>query len=561
MLHYLSIKDFILIDNLELNFKPNLTILTGETGSGKSILLDAIGLIMGERCSADVIRSGADIAFVCAEFSCTPQALLWLQENSFSIEDGNTILIKRSIDKQGKNRAFINGMGATSQQLKALTSELIEIQSQHVQQNLLNVNVQRKIVDDYCENQNILNQVSQSYTAWKNCFIALQEAKMQFEQDAEKIEYLSWVKQDIEKLNPQCDEWTFMQTEHQRLQNASDIIQNVQTMQACILEDGGMLQHLRILQQKNNDTKKFDDNLQQVDEFIEAIHIQTTELESYLDKYLQKIDIDPARLNYLDERMHTWLTLARRLKINPSDMYDEYINMQQHVHMLDAATLLKMEQDVQKVYKIYIEYALELSTSRRAGIKSLQHEVTKSIQDLAMKEAEFIIQIDSIDYNICNENSLDIMQAHGIDKINFMLRTHAQANIKPLAKVASGGELSRITLAIIVSTQKNQCASTLVFDEIDSGISGITAQKIGALLTNMAQNQQILCITHLAQVAAYASQHISVNKHTQNNITRADITELDHSQRLQELARLIGGDLVTAETLQHAEHMIRHSKV
>jgi DNA repair protein RecN (Recombination protein N) len=564
MLQYLSIKDFILIEQLELHFKNNLTIVTGETGAGKSILLDAISLIMGERCPSDVIRSGADIAYICAEFTCTPQALIWLNENGFSIED-NSILIKRSIDKQGKNRAFINGLGATSQQLKALCAELIQIQSQHAQQNLLNVHAQRKILDAFCEHNTLLEQVSQAYYTWKNCFDALQQAKLQFEKDAEQIEYLSWVRQDIEKLSPQCDEWEAIQQEHQRLQNASDIIQNIQTMQACIQEDGGISQHLRLLQQKNNDTKKFDADLKQADDFIESLHIQATELESYLEKYLQKIDIDPHRLTYLDERMHTWLTLARRLKIHPSDMYAEHINMQQHVNAIDAETLLKIEKELQLAYKNYIKHATELSQSRHTNAKQLQQEVTLSIQDLAMKEAEFIIDVDSIDYTSCNENSLQDMHAYGIDKINFMLRTHAQANIKPLAKVASGGELSRITLAVILATQKNQLknqfVATLIFDEIDSGISGVTAQKIGALLANMAQKQQILCVTHLAQVAAYANQHISVYKQTNNNITRAHIAELSYDARLQELARLIGGDLVTTETLKHAEHMVQHSKI
>ncbi|MFM2343486.1 MAG: hypothetical protein RLZZ210_94 [Pseudomonadota bacterium] len=575
MLQRLSIKDFILIQNVELEFKHGLTIFTGETGSGKSMLLHALSLILGERANADLIRVNAEIAFICAEFSNNQLTNAWLNENGFAIEE-DIILIKRSIDKQGKNRAHINGMVATSQQLRSLTNTLIQIQSQHAQQNLLQISEQRKILDEFCHTQNLVNEVSKFYKNWQIAIQNLTNAKIQFEKEQENAEYLSWVMQDLKQLNPQEDEWQELQQEHKLLQHSSDIINNIQAMQNCITDVEGMPNILRFIQQKSNDVKKFDASLEEINVFIESINIQVNELENFLEKYLQKIDIDPERLSYLDQRLNTWITLARRLKVSNEDLYEEHIKIGEQLNSLDESHIQKLSQQVKIAKNVYLEHAKQLSLLRQKGAIKLSQQVKTTIQELAMKEADFSIEVKNLEnieyeyiqnndnknsYKDENNNDSDKFSEYGIDKITFLLSTHKQASYKPLNKVASGGELSRIALAITVATQQNNTIPTLIFDEIDSGISGITAQKIGALLSQLSQNQQIICITHLAQVAAYANQHITVSKHTKNDITIANIYELNLDQQLQELARLIGGDIISAETIQHAKNMIENSKV
>ncbi len=552
MLQRLSIKDFILIDNVELDFKKGLTIFTGETGSGKSMLLNALSLILGERANADLVRSQTDIAFICAEFSSNSFTNLWLSENGFILEE-DIIIIKRSIDKYGKNRAHINGMAATSQQLRSLTNHLIQIQSQHAQQNLLQTNEQRKILDTFCQANNLADEVRKFYKNWQLSIQNLNNAKIQFEKEQENAEYLSWIIQDLKNLNPQPHEWGNLQQEHNLLQHSKDIIHNIQAMQSCVTDNEGISNILRFLQQKANEAKKIDHNLEELNIFIETINIQINELESFLDKYLQKIDIDPERLNYLDQRINTWITLARRLKVSNDDLYEEHIKIHAKLNSLDENYIQKFEQQVKIDKNVYLQHAEQLSKIRRQGALNIAQKVNSIIKDLAMQEADFIIEVNNI-------HNSDEYNEYGIDKISFLLAAHKQASYKSLNKVASGGELSRIALAITVAMQQNSIIPSLIFDEVDSGISGITAQKIGALLCGLSQHQQILCITHLAQVAAYAGQHISVSKNTQNDITIASIYELNLEQQLQELARLIGGDIISQETIMHAKNMIESSK-
>jgi len=548
MLQHLSIKDFILIDDIELNFCPSLNIFTGETGSGKSILLNALSLLMGERASSDLVRHGANIAFINAEFTSNKRAESWLIENGFALED-DIILIKRSIDKSGKNRAHINGMASTGQQLKSLSKYLIEIQSQHAQQELLQTSEQRYILDSYANHLDLVDEVSNFYTLWQDKVKNLAKAYEQFEKDKENAEYLTWVMQDIEKLAPQNNEWQEIQNEHKKLQYSSDIIQNIQSMQTCLNGDDGIFKQIKFLQQKHNDINKFDSSLH-LDEFIDALSINSNEMQIYLDKYLQRIEIDPARLQFLDERIHSWLTLSRRLKVSNEDLFMQQENLKQQLYLMDENFLSKLKQEVETTYNVYIQHAKKLSSLRKTTAIDLAKYVTKTIQELAMKEAIFIIDILE---NEPNE--------YGIDKIIFNLISHKNALPKPLNKIASGGELSRIALAITVACQTNNTMPSLFFDEIDSGISGVTAQKIGTLLAQIAKNQQVLCITHLAQVAAFADNHIIVNKISNDTNTTAHIYTLNASEKLNEIARLIGGDIINQDTLAHAQNLIDKSKI
>ncbi len=555
MLQSLHIRNFILIDEVTINFCQAFNVFTGETGSGKSIILNALALILGERLQGDVVRISNNnsvdnsIAYINAEFTLNKLAKNWLIDNDFPInDDQNTVFIKRIIDIAGKNRAYINGMPATLQQLKLFSKLLIEIQSQHIQQKLLQNQYQRHILDAYSQNHNLANEVNNLYHNWKNKIEQLQQAEIQAEKQQENLEYLTWIKNDLTKLNPLKNEWEEIQIEHKKLQNAQDIINNINFIQQYIDDENeGIAKKIRQMQQKIHEITKYDNNLNEISNYIEALNINSTEICNYLDKYLQKIEINPEKLQYLDNRIQQWLTLSRRLKIDNNNLHLELQNIETQLAISNKDTINALKIEIDNCFNSYMEQAKKLSNERKNTAIKLGCNVSIIIQDLAMQNANFSIDIAD-----------DKPNEHGIDNITFMLSSN-NTTAKPLNKIASGGELSRIALAIIVVVQQKNSMPTLVFDEIDSGISGITAQKIGALLAKYSTSKQILCITHLAQVAAFANQHIMVSKIDNSDSSFAQITVLNQQQKAYEIARLIGGDLINQDTLAHANNLIAYS--
>jgi DNA repair protein RecN (Recombination protein N) len=568
MLKSLHIQNFILIDEINLDFDAGLTALTGETGSGKSILLDAISLIMGERAQADLVKYGCDVAYISADFHMNTLAIEWLKQNRFYIDE-QTLNINRSIDKDGKNKGKINNIPATSTHLKALTSLLIEIQGQYIQQELLGNNKQRELLDKYCDISEQLNILQYSYNNWKDALNNLEQAKLKHNELKQKFDELQLVLEDLNDLKPHENEWLDIQAEHKKLQYASDIIERVTAMQSCFNgEDSNINSMLKFMQQKAAEIRKYDEHSQDMQGYLQDAQIQLNELDSYLHKYLQKIDIDPERLEYLDLRMSSWLKISRRINIDPQQLHTKWLDIKEQINNIDDDNISKLNTLVDEYYQIYHKQAQNISYIRNTKAVNLQNTITSILQDLLMPDAIFSIEISTI-----NESE------HGIDRVNYMLRSHQNASPKALNKVASGGELSRIALALIISTQKQNLANSLqspnysnmsdtnddtainnislIFDEIDSGISGVTAQKIGDALAKIAKNQQVLCVTHLAQVACYASNHVVVYKQNSN---LAVIKKLNHDERLQELARLIGGSVVSNETIAHAQNMLNSAK-
>jgi DNA repair protein RecN (Recombination protein N) len=549
MLRRLVLKDFVIVPALELDFSAGFAVLTGETGAGKSILVDALQLALGSRGDAGVVREGATRADVTAEFD-TPAALTaWLDEAGF--EPGESLLLRRVIDTQGKSRAWINGSAATIAQLRDAADHLLDIHGQHAWQGLTRPASVRALLDAYAGVET--RTLAQAFAAWRSAQDALSAAENRAGEVQTERERLTWQISELDKLAPQEDEWAELNAEHQRLSHGQALLDSVRAALEALSEaEQSCESQLSAALDQLDDVLSFDAELQAPLDTLRGAQAQIQDAAHELTRYLNGTELDPERMQQLDERVSAWMALARRYRRQPADLPGLLVQWKQELAKLDAATdLAALQATLAAAHKSYTQEAGKVGKTRRAAAPKLASAVTQAMQQLGMSGGQFEIALQA----------QAEPQSFGLESAEFLVAGHAGSTPRPLAKVASGGELSRIALAIAVTTcqQDAEGVATLIFDEIDAGVGGAVAETVGRLMKQLGRERQVLAVTHLPQVAACADQHLLVSKTLVNGATCSDVRPVSGEARVAEIARMLGGERLSGTSLAHAQEMLELS--
>lgn len=552
MLLSLRLNDFVIVDELELNFAAGFTVLTGETGAGKSILIDALALLMGERAEAGVVRHGAERAELAAEFDVAGRADLaaLLQEYALEGDDG-ILLLRRSIDAGGRSRAFVNGKSATLAQLKEVGDFLVDIHGQHAHQSLMRADAQRSLLDAYAGQTELARAVKQAHAHWRQAEDRLLQASKHEGEFAAERERLLWQIDELTTLGLAEGEWAELQQEHSRLSHAASLIEGGQ--QALdTLADGEMnIQSLLGgLQSRLADLAALDAGLNEAAELIANADANLTEAIHALRHYADRVELDPQRLSEVERRMDDIHRLARKYRVEPEQLAQRLASWQARLAELGGGEGLEaLQAAARKMEAAFRKEAEKLSKTRQTTAGKLGKAVSAEMQTMAMAGSRFEIAL----------LPLDTPAAFGLEQVEFQVAPHASAPARSMAKVASGGELSRISLALQVVTSQVAEVPTLIFDEVDVGIGGRVAEIVGKLLKQLGKRHQVLCITHLPQVAACGDQQLQVSKKQTANSIRSSIAQLDRDGRIEEIARMLGGVDITDTTRQHAAEMLGYA--
>ena len=549
MLRRLSLKDFVIVPALELDFAAGFSALTGETGAGKSILIDALQLALGSRGDAAVVREGAARAEISAEFDRPAALAAWLEEAGFDTTDGaeDTLLLRRVIDAQGKSRAWINGGTATVAQLRELAEHLLDIHGQHAWQGLTRPASVRELLDSFAQIET--RPMAAAFSEWRQASEALGAAQSRQADLAREHERLSWQIGEVDRLAPGADEWDELNAEHQRLSHAQSLMDAARgalerIAEAEINAESLTDEALSALQ----DVLGYDAGLQDTVNALLGAQAQLQDAAHSLGAYLHAADLDPDRLRQLDDRLSAWVTLARRYRRQPAELPALLAEWKAELAQLDAASDLDALQARQAdALKRYQKEAKAVSTARAKAAPALSNAVSQAMQQLGMAGGRFEVAL----------LAQDEPQGFGMESAEFLVAGHAGSTPRPLAKVASGGELSRIALAIAVTTsQQNSGAGTLIFDEIDAGVGGAVAETVGRLMKQLGQRVQVLAVTHLPQVAACADHHFLVAKALKDGKTNSEVRPIAGEARTAEIARMLGGERLSSTSLAHAQEML-----
>ncbi len=550
MLRALAIRDFVIVDFVELDLSSGFTVFTGETGAGKSILIDALTLALGGRADASVVREGAARADIVAEFTGELDASLqsWLGDHAFD-NDESSLLLRRVIDNAGRSKAFINGVTATITQLRELGEMLVDIHGQHAHQSLLRADAQRDLLDAHAGLHDRVKEVSAAFKQWRTLIKQREEFERDTKQALLERERLEWQVSELQKLAPQPDEWAEVCSEHSRLSHAASLIEGAQQALDLLSESDSapMLSQLSTVEQRLAKLVDIDDKLKPVIDALEPARIQLQEAVYALNDYLGRIELDPARLRVVEARMEALHSASRKFHVAPEALLQEFEQLSDRLQQLsDATDLDAIRAQEEKLAAAYQASAKQLSKARAAAAKSLSAAVTKAMQELSMSGGRFEIALNTSE-----------PAAHGLEQVEFLVAGHAGTTPRPLAKVASGGELARISLAISVIASSATATPTLIFDEVDSGIGGAVAEVVGRLLRKLGQDRQVLCVTHLPQVASQGGQHFQVSKNAApDGRTVSRIAPLAGAERVEEIARMLGGLEITATTRKHARELL-----
>ncbi|MFZ6772019.1 DNA repair protein RecN [Undibacterium sp. SXout7W] len=546
MLRTLAIRDFVIVDTLELEFSSGFSVLTGETGAGKSILIDALTLALGGRGDASMVRESASKADISAEFSIHATVGEWLRAQEFDDPDQQLIL-RRTIDNAGRSKAWINGITATATQLRELGDLLVDIHGQHAHQSLLKSEAQRNLLDMQGGLQDQAAEVATRHKVWRN----LRRQREEFENNAKSVlqekERLEWQVGELDKLQIRAGEWEAISQEHSRLAHAASLLDGAQEAAALISEsEHPLLSQLSTVQQKLLKLLDYDVALKPVTDALESACIHLQETTYAINDYLSRTELDPARLREVENRVDAIHTTARRFHVAPDKLHEECASLSEQLRQLaDATDLDALKKQEDKAQQHYLLAAHDLSAARVSVAQTLSLAVTTAMQDLSMSGGSFVASLTPCE-----------PAAYGLEQVEFLVAGHAGVQARPLSKVASGGELARISLAISVITSSATATPTLIFDEVDSGIGGGVAEVVGRLLKRLGQDRQVLCVTHLPQVASQANQHFQVSKSQQQGKTVSRIDALDNKQRVEEIARMLGGIEITATTRKHARELL-----
>jgi DNA repair protein RecN (Recombination protein N) len=548
MLVSLSIRNFVIVDELQLEFAPGFTVLTGETGAGKSILIDALLLALGERGEADVVREGAARADIAAEFRPTMHVARWLADNELASEETDLLLLRRTIDASGRSRAFINGAAVTLTQLRDLGEQLVDVHGQHAHQSLLRPAAQLALLDEHGALGEARRAVAAAHAEWKGEQRAREQAEAMAASAVAEQERLRWLVDELGALAPEAGEWERVEAEHKRLSHAAGLLEGARAAVDTLSEsDTAALTRVAAAGTRLTQLSAYDERLRPIIELLDGAQVQLEEAVSALRRYADRSDLDATHLADIDARVTALHGAARRLRVAPEALADLLAESRDKLKALtssgDLEALRAREADARKRYD---SAAQKLSKLRAAAALQMSSEVTRAMQDLSMGGGRFEVQITSAEPS-----------AQGNERAEFLVAAHAGVAIKPLVRVASGGELARISLAIAVIAATATPVPTLIFDEVDAGIGGAVAEVVGRLLKQLGQSRQVLCVTHLPQVAARGDQHYAVSKTmTADQRPVSQMGLLERRARVEELARMLGGQEITETTRKHAREML-----
>ena len=563
MLKHLRIQNFAIIDQLELEFCPGMTALTGETGAGKSILLDALGLVLGDRADSGSLREGSQRAEICATFDTRnlTAAGHWLQQQALDSDD--ECILRRVLTVDGPSKAFINGTPVTLQSMRELAEMLVTIHGQHEHQALLKRDVQRQRLDDYAGNQVLLDTLAEVYRHWHEQQSRLNQLQSAEQDRSQRLETLRFQASEFELLSLAENEWTELQDEHRRLAHAGKLLETANEALVVLYDDDDSVHHRLSRQlQHIEDHSGVDPALARIGEALAAAQIQLDEAAGLLRDYLSGLDLDPARLDWLDERMGAIHDLARKHRVEPEQLPEIAEMITVELSDLEHADerIESLTAECAQLRRAYLDAAETLSQSRRAAAERLSTAVSQAMETLGMKGGRFDIDLTP---RPVNEKNGEGFSVNGLDQIEFQVSANPGQSLKPLNKVASGGELSRISLAIQMITAGNEPIPTLIFDEVDAGVGGRIAEIVGNHLRQLGDRRQVFCVTHLAQVASQAHNHYRVLKLTVQDraeTTQTRVTPLNKEERINEIARMLGGVEITDTTRNHAEEMISRAE-
>ncbi len=548
MLRRLALRDFVIVTTLEVELSGGFSVLTGETGAGKSILIDALQLALGSRGDAGVVREGAARAEITAEFDAPASLSAWLEDAGF--ESADSLLLRRVIDAQGKSRAWVNGSPATVAQLREAADHLVDIHGQHAWQSLTRSASVRGLLDAYAGVD--IAPLAAVWSQWKAAGDLLTKARSQQADLERERERLAWQVSEVDKLAPGADEWDELNADHQRLSNAQSLMDAARTALDAISEaeanaDGLAGRAVDALQ----DVAEFDTRLANVAEVLQSAQAQLQDAAHTLSSYLNHAELEPERLQELDERLSAWMSLAKRYRRPPAELPALLTQWKDELRALDAAADLDgLERALKDTQTAFNAEARRVSAQRKTAAPKLAAAVTQAMQQLGMAGGRFEVSLIA----------QDTPQSFGLESAEFLVAGHAGSTPRPMAKVASGGELSRIALAIAVTTSQlapsGEAAGTLIFDEVDAGVGGAVADTVGRLMKQLGRDRQVMAVTHLPQVAACADHHFVVSKALRDGSTRSEVVAVNGEARVAEVARMLGGERLSGTTLAHAQELL-----
>jgi DNA repair protein RecN (Recombination protein N) len=544
MLLSLTIKDFVIVSHLSLDCTAGLTVLSGETGAGKSILIDALSLCMGERSDASMVREGADAAHVTAEFEVRNDTRALLQSNALPCEE---LIIRRVVYRNGKSRALVNETPVTATLLKALADCLIDIHGQHAFQSLVRADEQRRLLDAHAGLLAQCLEVREAWRHWQALDKLLQQAIEQQDQIASERERLAWQLDEIDKVAPAPGQWEDLCQQHARLANAAELLDGAQSALDLLTDaEPSLSGQLTAVASRLTQLTRKDESLGEIVRLLNDADIQVQEAARSLGAYLRQVDLDPQRLTEVDERLSRWHTAARKMRIAPETLAEKAEEIRLQLSELDRQVDTDaLSKQVKTSQAAFLSKATDLKARRSQAAQILSKAVSASMQGLNLTGGVFVCDVREADPS-----------ANGIDHVEFLVAGHAGVTPRALAKVASGGELARISLAISVITSQSSTIPTLIFDEVDSGIGGAVAETVGKYLRQLAAERQVLCVTHLPQVASQGHTHWRVSKAFDGKSTHSRIDVLDEAARIGEIARMLGGQTITENTRATAREML-----
>ena len=552
MILNLSIKNFAIVSQVEIDWQQGMTTITGETGAGKSIAIDALGLCLGARALSNAVRPGTDKAELTASFDIlnNKKASKWLKSNDLNQDD--ECIIRRVINKEGRSKSYINGSPVPLTQLKLLGQFLINIHGQHDHQLIMKNTEQRRLLDDYANHKNLLAELKLYQKNWRDLKQEHTYLEQQKQHRLSEQQLLQYQVKELDEFALQANEFNQLESDYKRNSNAQQLLQL--SSQCCdLLAESDQNSALSILQRSSDELNQLadiDPSAKSIAALINEAKIQVEEAGRDLTYYQQSIDIDPQAFAIIEERYSTAVVLARKHQVAPENLVDFHISLLTRLESIeqDDSRLDGIDTELQVCLEQYQECAYRLRASRIKSSKILAKRITKSLHELSMPDARFTLGL--------NDKVLDEPSIHGIDEVEFLVSMNPGQPLEPIQKVASGGELSRISLAIQVILAEKVITPTLIFDEVDVGISGPTAAKVGQQLQFLAANTQVICVTHLPQVASKGHQQLFVSKITDGKNTHTSVTSLDKTMRTREIARLLAGDTITEHSLANAEELL-----
>ncbi|MCU4674581.1 DNA repair protein RecN [Catenovulum sp. 2E275] len=552
MLTQLYIKDFAIVNGLDIEIDPGMTTITGETGAGKSISIDALSLCLGSRAETSMVRPNSDKTEICATFNVAniPEAINWLTEQDLLTQDQTDCMIRRVITAEGRSRAYINGAPVPAQLLKSLAPLLVNIHGQHAHQLLLKPEHQLTLLDQFAEHKHLLAQTTLAYQGWNKLKKELKKLEEEQANREARFQLLEYQVTELDEFAINQGEFEQIEQEHKKLSNSVALVTDSQQCYSLLYDNNEqtIMDMVQFIETKLTDLSKYDPALNSIIQMLNEAGIQLKEASYELRDYIDSQEPDPEKLQQLEERLTTALELARKHKVAPEELYLEHQKLAEELSQIkqsdEQSEQLKTE--VVEAEKHYWQAADALSESRNEAAQTLSAAITDSMQTLNMKQGQFLVKL----------NQIQTPAKTGSDEIEFLVSANPGQPLQAMHKVASGGELSRISLALQVLTSSKSSVPTLIFDEVDVGISGPTAAIVGQMLRKIGESTQVICVTHLPQVAACGHQQMQVSKENDGQSTTTQMVKLSQQERIYELARLLGGDVITSNTLENAKDLL-----